>query len=760
MSFSPVLALGFATPWLLWGLAAASVPVIIHLLHRRRYRETDWAAMRFLLAAIRKDSRRLRIEQLVLLAVRTLLIILLVLALAQPILDGLLALPLVDQPVHRVFVLDGSLSMSHQPAETSLFDRAKQIARDMVAASKPGDVFQVVRLTAIGPQVIVKSPSFQSAAVAEEISRLVPTDARGDALATLRQIDELLGLAADVKRKEIHIVSDFQRSSWAGDTDAEQAALRSTLLHLADRADLHLIDVGSAVAPNAAVTQIGLAAGEPFVSVARPARIQVGLRNFSSTRADQRTIELLVDGRVREQRSVTLPPDADVVESFRVDFSSGGEHRVQVRLDDDSLAADNSRWLVLPVRERLHVLCVNGHTGDGPFGRATDFLEIALAPSHVATRAAESLIEPQIIAEADLPNIDLSRFDCVFVCDVGLVTEREAEQLDAYVKLGGGVVWCLGENVQPDVYNRVLFRDGQGLLPARLVARKTSDDETPQPFGFDPLDYQHDLVKPFRGNPNTGLLTARTINYMRAELAANSTARVALAFAASDPAIVTQPVGRGQSVLVTTTVDPRWGNWPISPSFVPVVQELVLFASAGRFSERQRLVGEPLSQAYPTGGADVEVMVTRPDGQSQPGKMFSVTGTAQSQFTYDATDRAGVYSVQLGHPLGRSELFAVNPDPRESDLDKLTRDDLAKGLFAGIDFNYRAGGDAASPTGAKPYSSTNRNATLSLGLLFAALYLLFVEQMMAWNFRYGLLLLCPPLWLVPFFQRMTRTRNP
>lgn len=755
----PPVAFGFATPWLLWGLAAASIPIIIHLLHRRRYRQTDWAAMRFLLEAIRKDSRRLRIEQLVLLAVRTLLILLLVLALSQPILEGLIASPLAEEPVQRIVIVDGSLSMSHRPGDVSAFDRAKQLAREIVATAKPGDVFQVVRLTAIAPQVIVKSPSFQTAAVAEEISRLEPTDARGDALATLRQIDDLLAMASDVKRKEIHIVSDFQRTTWTGDTDAEQAAVGETLRQLASRAGLHLIDVGSAVAPNAAVTQIDLAAGEPFVSVTRPARVQVTLRNFSPRADDRRTLELVVDGRVREQRPVTLPLDADVVESFAVDFSSGGEHRVQVRLDDDGLAADNSRWLALPVRERLHVLCVNGHTGEGPVGRATDFLEIALAPSRAATRATESLIEPHVIAEADLPTTDLSRFDCVFVCDVGLVTDREAEQLDAYVRSGGGVVWCLGDNVQPDVYNRLLHRDGQGILPALLVGRKADPDETPQTFGFDPLDYQHDLVKPFRGNPNTGLLTARTINYVRTELPATSTARVALAFASGDSAIITQPVGRGQSVLVTTTVDPRWGNWPISPSFVPLVQELVLFASAGRFSERQRLVGEPLSQTYPIGGADVDVTVVRPDGQSQPGRITSVAGTSQGQFTFDATDRSGVYEVQLGHPLGRSELFAVNPDPRESDLDKLTRDNLAKDLLAGIDFNYRTGSDPASPGTAKSTPAANSNAALSRWLLFATLYLLFVEQMMAWNFRYGLRLLCPPLLLVPLVQRFKTTRN-
>src|SRR5262249_58191220 len=104
----PILwALGFSNAPLLYGLGAASVPIIIHLLNRRKFREMPWAAMRFLLAAIRKNARRIRIEQWLLLAVRTLLVILVVTAMAKPFLEGLGAIPvLAGQRTHRVLVLD------------------------------------------------------------------------------------------------------------------------------------------------------------------------------------------------------------------------------------------------------------------------------------------------------------------------------------------------------------------------------------------------------------------------------------------------------------------------------------------------------------------------------------------------------------------------------------------------------------------------------------------------------------------------------
>ena len=74
----------FINPWVFWtGLGAVSIPILIHLLNRRRFRVKDWAAMKFLLESIRKNRRRLRIEELILLALRCLAIVLLALAVAR-----------------------------------------------------------------------------------------------------------------------------------------------------------------------------------------------------------------------------------------------------------------------------------------------------------------------------------------------------------------------------------------------------------------------------------------------------------------------------------------------------------------------------------------------------------------------------------------------------------------------------------------------------------------------------------------------------
>ena len=130
--FPTLFAFGFASPWLLLGILLVGLPVLLHLLRRRQHREEPFAANRFLAEAARKNSRRLRFQQWLLLAVRMLLLGLLAFSLARPFLDSPTGRR--DRPVttHHVLVLDASLSMRYHDAETSRFDRSRELLERLV----------------------------------------------------------------------------------------------------------------------------------------------------------------------------------------------------------------------------------------------------------------------------------------------------------------------------------------------------------------------------------------------------------------------------------------------------------------------------------------------------------------------------------------------------------------------------------------------------------------------------------------------------
>jgi hypothetical protein len=463
-------------------------------------------------------------------------------------------------------------------------------------------------------------------------------------------------------------------------------------------------------------------------------------------------VELYIDGYLAGFKNADVPARAEAVVEFPYEFHAAGEHVVEARLPADRLFADNQRWLSVPVAPRMNVLVVNGREGGRPAENASYYVQTVLAPatSRVSWSGAT---RPKVVNEADLAAEDLSQYDCVFLCNLALFTPTEAALLRSYAEAGGGVVFLLGDRVKPENYNSVLYRDGQGVLPAALGSPQ-GDARDPSPsqkgFTFDTADLNHPIVEPFRGNPNAGLDRAVTLEYYQVKLAPASTSRVVLRFDSGDPAIVEKQIGLGRSLLVTTSADVAWSTWPVHPTFPPIIHEMVRFAVSGRLQERQRLVGDPLSRMLAPLELATPVVVKSPDGAEHTLRPMQTERMAQVVFP--ETNLRGVYemTVQPGAtpkqpataaqaPAGRRELFAVNVDPRESDLESLDEKALHSTTFAGIPYLHRSEWTA----GPRDFGdSGGERSGLSLWLLAAVLGLLLVEPLLAWSFRYGLVLLC------------------
>lgn len=735
----PVIAFGFASSWLLWGLLLGVLPPLIHLLNRRRFRETQWAAMRFLAEALRKNSRRMRIEQLILLLVRIAILALVVLGLAQPQLESVGRLFATNVPTHRIILLDTSFSMGFEGPSETRFQRAQQIAKDIVDGALQGDAFNLVRICSSEPRVIVRKPAFQTDEVLREIEQQVLPDERGEVQPALLEIDKLLQGLPEIPQKEVLIISDFQQSCWQPESAGKPTEIRSLLKKIGAAARLVMIDVGQGGQENHAITD--LRAMEDYHIVNQSARFKVSATTFSRSAADAQ-LEFIVDGKLQASRPLNLQPFTEVSEDFSYSFATGGDHLVEAKLTRDGLPVDDQRQLAIRIKERLRVLCVNGKLAGRQRDTATFHLQLALSPTP-SESASQTLIQPQVIKYGELRGFDLSQYDCVFLCNVSSFDAAEAQLLETYLKAGGGVIWCLGDRVDAAAYNRILYRDGQGILPAEILGTKGDAKEQQAFFEFDPLEFQHPIVKVFQGNPDAGLERTPTFEYFQTKLSPRNPGRVVLGFSSGDPAIIESRVGAGRALLITTAVDQTWGNWAVWPSYLPLVQEIVFHAVSSETSGQRLLVGEGWQRTVQTRGADVTGIVARPDGDSEPAR--STPNANLTDFHYDRTDKSGVYTLQLGPPLNRKESFVVNVDPRESNLTRLERDDLERDLLAGTDFRYLTDWKELER---QSTGSTTETGDLSRLFLYVVLYLLFVEQLLAWKFQAGLWLLCPPLALL------------
>lgn len=650
---------------LLWGLAAVA-PLLIHLWSRRRYDEVSWAAVSFLLQAVRKNARRWRIEQLLLLAIRMAILILLAVALADPVLAPFTAASGVSTAAghtHHIVVVDVSYSMDYRHADQTRLDRAKQWATERVRASHQGDGFSLVRLAA-PPQVVVGEPVFDRQDILREIAELRRGDGGGDLLATLAELDRLVDTARSQAPRlhacRIAIFSDLGRTTWDAVT---RDAARAVLARLEQKADIEVFDVGEEGGRNLAVTS--LAALEAVVTVGQPVRLDVELQSWGEPAWTRHPVDLLIDGQRVASETVDVPATGRAQLSFVHRFAAPGDAVVEVRLGDDALSVDNVRWLVLPVRSELEVLCVEGQAG------GAKHILLALEPEVSSLPRIRASAHSEIALVED----DLRRYDCVVLCNIGRFGREEARLLRAYLQQGGGLLYVLGDQIQPANYNRMVGAEAGRVRTFPAVVRD------PVPLGeyaFDPLDYQHPIVAPFRDHQRSGLLTTPVWKYVPLALLENSAAVVALAFDTQDPAVVEEPIGRGRVVVLatdasslsldrSTTPPTPWSALVAWPSFPPLAHELLRATLGGQTTLRNIQVGGIL-RAPVRDPAETSVVVTDPAGRSQ--RLRPEMAEDVTQWTLADTHARGVYSVRGGNADSGTQRFAVNVDTRESRLDR------------------------------------------------------------------------------------------
>ncbi len=728
----PVLvALGFGNlPLLQFGIAATALPILIHLLNRRKYKEMRWAAMRFLVAALRKNQRRVKVEQWLLLLIRTLVVFLVVCAMAKPMLESLGAIALPGQRTHRVIVLDGSMSMAFTPSDKTRFDQAKAVAAQLVVDSRKGDVLSIV-LMADPPKVVVgdASPSANKDEVLKEIQSITLPHGGTDLVASFGAIDRVLEVSA-IPRKEVIFLTDLQAASWrkgAGSADA----LKSAVAKLINRqAQSVVIDFGKDGGENRAVTDLRL--DSPVVTLGGPPpKVIATVHNYGPNPVLDFKARLLIDGQLGPDQSMPeIAVGADATYVFSPTFNARGDHLIEVQIDDDPLKIDNARRIALPVREFLNVLLVDGQPKGESFQSETDYLAQALNPE-VKSSGATSQIQTEIVNESQLGSRDLSPFDAVVLCNIAQFTASEVTALDAYLKQGGGLVVFSGDQVITENYNQLLFADGKGLIPAALTGIIGDSVAKKDGFEFDARDYKHPIVSLFDNadsNVIAGLTGAKIWQYHRLKLPDDpSLAKVALWFNSGDPAIIEMPRYRGRVVQVATSADTGWNTWPLHQSYPPIMEQIIFEAASGRLAERNVRVGQPLDQALPASAAGTPVEVTRPDEVRAPTKL-KASGDV-SLFHFEETDLSGMYRAKFGPPLAVESTFAANPDPIESDPLKLDRAGLIDAV-PGWAFTYLTNWKDLTQSAA----SVGRRGELHRPLLWALLALLIIEAIAAWRF--------------------------
>jgi Aerotolerance regulator N-terminal/von Willebrand factor type A domain len=665
-------ALTFLNPLFLWGLALGSIPIIIHLLQRRRFRVRPWAAMEFLQLSVRNTARRLRLEQLLLLAIRVLILVLAAAALSRPVVNSS-ALPLLasNARVHAIILLDDSYSMGYRPAGAAgptLFDRAKERARELLGTTlSQGDAVSVI-LVSDPPRALIGKPSFDLDAAVKHIQATELSDRGTDFGKAARLCQQLLQESGQLNQ-EIYLITDNQERGWrtaAGTLDVAPWKL------LAQAGHLYLLPVGDFDPPNLAVENVTL--GRGLVSTSAPVNVNAEIANYSNRPATNLIASLVVDGRTGATTRVDVPANGRATARFVQLFPQTGTRAVRVEIQPDRLAVDDRRYFVLRSRDRLKVLCLNGAPSTSPQRDAAFYLRFALEPIGPEGTSG-SIIQPEVIPGTSFRGANLRNYDVVALADVASMADADSRALANFVQDGGGALIFLGNQSRAEFYNDLAGKTG-GLMPARLDAVRGAEGDS---TALDADTIDHPALGRFKGAADVDLSTAQFAHYFAlTPRDGDRSVRVMCRFTNGLPAIVEKEFGLGRVVLVASTAGVEWNDLPYKPAYLPLVHQLVAFLAQGADGTRNQQVGERLFKTLELAEGQRVATFHDPDGDAT--SVRPAVDRRGASVSYDKTGTAGIYGLSLAGDKGPRDFFAVNLPHGESDLRPISRRSLDRAL--------------------------------------------------------------------------------
>ena len=715
--------MSFLHPAIAWaGLASVALPIVIHLLFRRRRVPVEWAAMELLREAVRRTNRRLRLEQWLVLALRCLTLLAAGLAIAVPVLDA----STVGGEVRRLVVVvdNGPTSGLRGGAETELarvLDEVRAVLAERGARDRVGVVL------AAAPAALALAPTADAAAIEQALARIEPSQtptALKEALALANATIGAEKASGEVPR--IVVASAFRQSSVRpgveiADARGGQAA-----------GDGRSESPAETAAPDRGMTRpevVALVPAQDVPSDARVARVEarpsptgdaVLVRAFvaregASLEAGQTFVRVAAAG-------MSSPPARAVMwekgqSEATVDFQlvpaglAEGTRRigVAVSIEDDALAAGNAAFAAVDVRRDLEI---------GVIGRRTalDAADLERVPASLwVSRALSPAVGSGMrVREIDPSTCDaraLLGLDAVVLARPDLVAPAGCDALGRFA-LDGGVVVVLpaGESAaQP--WGQAVFQ--RLSVPVRIASEAVERDP---PLRLAEEQRPSALLGAI--GPEIAALAAPVESRRVAALSGFAKGEVVLENADGTPFIVAQAprradgrAERGMVIAFAAAPELAWTNLPVKPLMVPLFQELAragIQIAAGRneVAVGEALVGEPSALMRADGGATLAL-----DGE---GRSREVVRTA------------GVWRSDAG------AVVAANLRPASLVLAPNTEETVRAALAPVGEVRFRAadGADAR-------IAATRASTDWSFGLLVAALALLLVEGVLSRVFSHA-----------------------
>jgi hypothetical protein len=671
--------MGFLAPWFLSGLAALGVPVFVHLLRRQVTTPRPVSSLMFFERGTQSSTQHRRLKYLLLFALRTALVLLVVLAFAGPAVHRTAA---SAQGRLLMIVLDNSFSMR----AGMRFADARRESLATLAAKPNGQKAQII---ALGGQVELLTQSISDdAQLRAALESIQPGDGHadfGDLGRTIRSLAESAHTPID-----LHLFSDMQRTAMpANFADMVFPGIVSVTLHSVAR---------GGQLTNWTVESIDAPATLSDPKDPKHSRVLAVIAGFN-TPAATKTVSLVINGKTITTRKVNVPANGRATVEFTPLDVGYGFNRCEIRLDrGDAFPDDDASAFAVRRSDPERVLFVHAANDT----RSAKYFGAALAASAPNAFVLESMAAEQTT------DLDPSKFAFVVLSDTVSLPSIFEHALEQDLSKGGSVLLALGTNAGRRT--RIPLWDG-AVTDVHDYARAGN------PATLGQVDFSFPALEQSQPGRDNGGWSAVKVFY--ASIVDTSAARVAARLADGTPLLLDKQLGEGHLLLFTSGLENLTNDLPLHPVFVAFVDHAARYLSGSERLRGSTMVNSFIqlrSAAQPVGTvANVEII--DPDGR----RPLSL-GEARTAHTFQL-GRAGFYQVRFAN--GRDAVIGVNPDRRESNLEPLSPDVLK--LWSGS-----ARSNPAQQAAPNPLSeSKDRSVSLWWYVMLLALAAALAESVLA-----------------------------
>ena len=634
----------------LWGTLAAlgiSIPIVLHILNKARPKKVNWAAMELLQKTTQQQSKKIKLEDWLLMVLRCLTFMLVALAMMRLVFVNSSDL-FSGASRELILVIDSSYSMNHGQYE-SRFDLAKKKAMKIVNSLPSGSK---ISLVTIGdePEVLIRHKDPSEISLERYFAALEAKPEGFGLEVSLSVLDELLN-ESDSANREVIFLTDAQKRSWSENSESTI----EKFAQLSQKASISLLPLGDESYENLALSDFHMTSGAcrsgGFIN------LSAKIINHGESLAAA-SIELFHNNNIVDVTSVSsLQPKEERLLRFGVQLESSGPNKFQLSLESDNLEDDNSAYLAIDVPDKLKVLIVEGSPGAGRYLElATQLERSGYAEGLICTVSLASLVSAEQIEKNDV----------IVLADVGDLDEENIKILDEKVRNGGGLLVYAGVNMDAFSAEQIIGR----LVPMNWEKRVIPEDGQNHQIRVSP---QSDQLGLELRRLEAEILDCKVNGFHQVQTAADS--KILLELDNGNPLLFIQEVERGKLAIFTTGADREWSSLPLNPAGPILFHLLLQELSTG---DRQKLlrIGESARVEIRSNRLGAEPKLIGPSGEvSVPVRQEARESNKYIELLLSKTEIPGFHELQFGDHTD-FEVLAANLDAGESDLKPATINEL------------------------------------------------------------------------------------